>query len=123
MNRIVTGVAAAALAAGLIGVAAGTAQAQYMPRAGHAAQVVQPATRDMAVNRDCSSHPYLAADGVRIRATPGGTILALAYTSDDYQLFFPAYGNTWYMSDMTRHVTGYIAAQFVDWSITPTCPA
>ena len=123
MNRIVTGVAAAALAAGLIGAAAGTAQAQQMHRPRHAVQAVHPATRDMALSGDGSSHPYLAAEGVRIRATPGGTILALAYTSDQYQLFYPAYGNTWYMSDMTRHVTGYIAAQFVDWSITPTCPA
>jgi hypothetical protein len=132
MQALVRGIAAAALAVGLVGGLAGVAQAQQhigvdshtqvVPRHdGREIEAVQPNTRDMSVRPNCGGGWYeLTGEGVRIRATPGGTILALAYTSDDYQIYYYAYGNTFYMSDMTRHVTGYIAAAYVDY-VAPTC--
>jgi hypothetical protein len=127
-RTMVRGLATTAVMAALVGgAAAGAANAQQMSGVpgGHATAAVQPTTRDMSVTPKCymGGQPYLTGEGVRIRATPGGTILGLAYTSDSIAWHFEAYGNTYYITDASRGITGYISMQYVWWTTAGTCPA
>lgn len=134
MQALIRGMAAAALAVGLMGGLAGAAQAQQhigvdahtqvMPRHdGREIEAVQPATRDMGRSQGAKPMTtgcqqewwYIDGYGVNLRHTPWGQILAHANTGDN--IYFLEYSNDgqWAMiNDYTANAWGvWIYTQYL----------
>ena len=119
MNTMVRGLTVAALTAGVIGGVAGMAQAQVMPRHGHAVTAVQPSTRDMSLTSSAAARPaddrrQTCHDGVRLRSAPvTGAILGLCYYyhsinwNNNPERYGPD-GTLWtWVQDFTTGVSGW----------------